>query len=79
MLKQRFTVDTKIKDFLNDEEAKRIIEKYIPGASSHPQLFVVKNWPIKRVMGLGKVVGLTKDQEKELQRELESLTIDVKE
>ena len=32
------TVDSKIKDILENEQAKAILEKHLPGVSNHPDL-----------------------------------------
>ncbi len=34
----KFTVQTMLGQLLNDERAKSILEKHIPGSTSHPQL-----------------------------------------
>ena len=34
----KFTVQTMLGQLLNDERAKSILEKHMPGSTSHPQL-----------------------------------------
>jgi hypothetical protein len=33
-----FTIHSKVRDVLADERAKAVIERHLPGATSHPQL-----------------------------------------
>jgi len=62
----RFNMDSKIKDVLSSEEAIKILESYIPGCSTNPQLGLIKGLKIKSLVGKGHYVGLTPDQEKEV-------------
>ena len=44
-----FTGDSTINDLLANEKAKAIMEKHIPGFSTHPQLSMVKYTSLKTV------------------------------
>ncbi|MFZ5644913.1 MAG: hypothetical protein ACOY46_15115 [Bacillota bacterium] len=46
-----FNENSKLKDILANEEAKAILEKYVPGASTHPQLAMIKNFTLKVISG----------------------------
>lgn len=46
-----FSENSKMKELLADEEAKTLLEKYVPGASTHPQLNMIKNFTLKVVAG----------------------------
>lgn len=69
----RFNLDSKIKDILTSEEALKIMESYIPGSSTNPQLGLVKGLKIKSLIGKGHYVGLSEDQEKEILDKLMSI------
>ncbi len=43
------TIDSKLEDLLADEKAKAILEKHIPGISSHPQLAMAKGFSLKAI------------------------------
>ena len=44
-----FTGDSTINDILANEKAKAVVEKYIPGFTTHPELAMVKNMSLKAV------------------------------
>lgn len=44
-----FTGDSTINDILASEKATAVVEKYIPGFSTHPQLAMVKSMSLKAV------------------------------
>jgi len=44
-----FTGDSTINDILANEKAKAVVEKYVPGFSTHPQLSMVKYTSLKAV------------------------------
>jgi hypothetical protein len=46
-----FNIYSTIRDLLNDERAKAVLEKHLPGASNHPRL------PEAMYMSLGEVAG----------------------
>lgn len=59
-------MDSKIKEVLANEEAIKIMENYIPGCSTNPQLGLIKGLKIKSLVGKGHYVGLSPEQEKEV-------------
>ena len=44
-----FTGDSTINDILANEKAKAVVEKYIPGFTTHPELAMVKSMSLKAV------------------------------
>ena len=67
-----FNIYSTIRDLMADERAKAVIEKHIPGASTHPQL------PMALSMSLGEVAsypesGVTQQKLKELLEDLAKL------
>jgi hypothetical protein len=46
-----FNIYSTIREIMANEQAKAVIEKHIPGASTHPQL------PMALSMSLGEVAG----------------------
>ncbi len=44
-----FTSDSTINDILANEKAKAVVEKYVPGFTTHPQLAMVKSMSLKAV------------------------------
>lgn len=46
-----FNENSKMKELIANEEAKALLEKYVPGASTHPQLAMIKNFTLKVVAG----------------------------
>ncbi len=43
-----FSIDSTLGELLADEEAKTILEKHIPGSTSHPQIGQVMNMTLKQ-------------------------------
>lgn len=69
----KFSLDDKVKTILADPRAVKIIEEYIPGASHHPQLFIINNKKVGTLLHLGHLVGLTPDQVEEIRQRVEAL------
>jgi len=44
-----FTGDSTINDILANEKAKAVVEKHVPGFTTHPQLAMVKSMSLKGV------------------------------
>ena len=44
-----FTGDSTINDILANEKARAVVEKYIPGFTTHPELAMVKSMSLKAV------------------------------
>lgn len=44
-----FDANSRIRDLMANEQAKAIIDKHIPGASTHPQLYMAMDMSLKEV------------------------------
>lgn len=44
-----FSIESKIRDILADDQAKAAVEKILPGFSKHPQLGLAKSMSLKTV------------------------------
>lgn len=66
----KYNFDDKIGKILENKRAVNKIEEYIPNATKHPQLFLVKNLKAKNVKGKGYLIGLTIEQENEMIKKL---------
>lgn len=75
-MSNKFTLSSKIKEILKDERAVQIIEEYIPGASKHPQLYLVKNWSAEKALGMAHLIGVTNEQKEDMQKRIEALQDD---
>lgn len=69
----KFSLDDKVKTILADPRAVEIIEEYIPGASHHPQLFIINNKKVETLLHLGHLVGLSQSQVDEIKIRIEEL------
>ncbi|MBS7528351.1 hypothetical protein KHM83_16805 [Fusibacter paucivorans] len=67
-----FDETSKLKDLLADEKAAAVIEKHFPGTSKHPQLGMIKNFPLKTIAGFPQA-GIKPEQLKEAVAELKTL------
>lgn len=45
----KYTIQTRIGELINDARAKQILERHIPGASSHPQLHMALGMTLMEV------------------------------
>jgi len=43
-----FSIESKLGDLLDNETTKAILEKHLPGISTHPQIGQVLRWPDHR-------------------------------
>ncbi len=59
-----FTMDSKLGDLLKSEKAREVMEKYVPGSTSHPQIALGKGLPLKLIVGMpqAKQAGFTKEK-----------------
>ena len=67
-----FNVNSKIRDILNHEQAKAILEKHLPGASTHPQLHMALDMSLKEASWYPES-GLTQAKLKAMVEELEQI------
>ncbi len=44
-----FTIHSTLRDILSDERAKAILEKHMPGASSHPDLPMAMHMTLQQI------------------------------
>lgn len=69
----RFTMKSKISQIIEDEEARAIIEKYLPNVLKHPDLKYALNMSAGYAIALRGLVGLTKADALKLKEELLAL------
>lgn len=67
-----FDINSKLKDILADARAKAILDTYIPGASSHPQLDMGLHMSLKEISYYPES-GLTKEKLAALVEDLSTL------
>ena len=48
------SVDSTLGDILADEKAKAVLEKHMPGVSTHPQLAMAKGMTLKQIAGMSQ-------------------------
>jgi hypothetical protein len=58
-----YTVDSKLGDLLKDKRASEILERIVPGGTTHPMIAIGKTLTIKTILTLpqAKQIGFTKD------------------
>jgi hypothetical protein len=58
-----FTVDSKLGDLLKDKRVSEIVDKILPGATTHPMIAIGKTLTIKTILTLpqAKQIGFTKE------------------
>ena len=59
-----FTLDTKFGTLLENPQAKKIIEKYLPGVTTNPMVNMVKGMTLKMILAMPQAaqLGLTKEK-----------------
>ena len=64
-----------IKELLASPEAKAIVEKYLPGASKHPQIGMAYYMSLRSIAGYpeARAAGMTKDKLDAIDKELQAL------
>ena len=67
-----FNENSKMKEIIADENAKALLEKYVPGASNHPQLPMIKNFTLKVVAEFPQA-GISPEDYKALVEDLKNL------
>lgn len=67
-----FNANSKIRDLINDPRAKAILEKHVPGASNHPQLYMAMDMSLQEVSWYPES-GLNPTKLKAIVAELEQL------
>ena len=67
-----FDEDSKIRDIIADERARAILDKHLPGASTHPQLSMGLGMSLKEISWYAES-GLTQEKLKALVADLAAL------
>ena len=67
-----FSVNSKIREIIADERAKAVLDKHMPGASTHPQLYMAMDMTLKQVSWYPES-GLTSAKLQALVADLEAL------
>ena len=67
-----FTLDSKFGTLLENEQAKAIIDKYLPGVSTNPMVAMVKGMTLKSILAMpqAKQLGLTKEKVEKVLEEI---------
>ena len=60
----KLTMDSTIGELVDNEKAKAILDQYVPGVSTNPNIVTAKNMSLRLLlsMPIGKRVGLTRDK-----------------
>ena len=67
-----FSEQTKMREIIADERAKAILDKHLPGASSHPQLYMAMDMTLKEISWYPEA-GLTPEKLRALVEDLAAL------
>lgn len=59
-----FTLDTTLGEIIDHPQAKAILDKYVPGASSHPMIGMAKGMSLKMILALPQAAQMGLTQEK---------------
>ena len=65
----KYSLQTRISELINDSRAKQILERHIPGATSHPQLHMALGMTLLEVSTYPEA-GLTQEKLKALLADL---------
>ena len=59
-----FSINSKLGDLIANEQAKAVLEKHLPGMSTHPQLAMAKGMTINMLlaMPMAAQLGITKEK-----------------
>lgn len=67
----KYTTQTRLGELINDDRAKKIIERHLPGATTHPQLHMALGMTLAEVSTYPES-GLTQDKLSALLNDLNS-------
>jgi hypothetical protein len=59
-----FSMESKLGDLLKDPKAVAILDKYVPGASKHPQIAIGRTLQLKTIVKLPQAEAIGFTQEK---------------
>ena len=70
-----YTFDTPLGTIFDDQKARIVIDKYVPGASSNPMLGMVKSWNLNTILSMPQAasMGLTRDKAEKLLSEINKI------
>jgi len=68
----KFSQDSKVRDLVNDPEAKAVMESFIPGFSTHPQLKMAFGMTLKQIAGFPQA-KISKEMLAEIDAKLRAL------
>lgn len=71
----QFTLDSTLGDLLNNPQAKAVLDKYVPGVSTHPMLAMAKGMSLNALLSLPQAaqLGLTKEKAQAMLAEINKL------
>lgn len=69
----RFSENSTIKELLNDDEAKNIIESNLPKITKHPMIKIGYSYSLKKALGYRMLIGLSEEKAEKIKKELLSL------
>lgn len=63
-----YTLDTPLGKLLDDPQAKKVMEEYVPGLAGNPMVMMLKGVTIKAILAMpqAKQFGLTEEKAQEL-------------
>ncbi len=67
-----FSVDTKLGELLANEKARAVLEKHLPGISTHPQINLVKGMSL-RVIANYPQAGISQEKLKAIDEDLKAI------
>ncbi len=70
-----YSIQSTLQELLSNEQAKAVIEKHMPGASSHPDLPMAMHMTLQQISYYPEAVqaGLTQDKLQAIDAELKQL------
>jgi hypothetical protein len=70
-----YTLDTTVGTIMDDTNAVKILEKYVPGISKNPMLGLAKGMTLKSLLAMpqAKQAGITEDMVKKVLAEINAL------
>lgn len=62
------TLDSTLGEILNDPQAVKVLDQYVPGASTHPMIGMAKGMTLRMVVSMPQAaqLGLTQDKVEEI-------------
>lgn len=67
-----FSVNSKLGELIANEKARAVLEKHLPGMSTHPQLAMAKGMSLKMIAAFPQA-GLSPDKLKAIDEDLQKL------